>query len=65
MHIGYVSLNLYRTFYGDTVKNILAWLDGSAFPAGGVKAEKRRYQRVRQHGQNLSLKNGRLWRARR
>jgi hypothetical protein len=30
-HIGYVSLNLYRTFYGDTVKNIVAWLDGSAF----------------------------------
>jgi phosphoglycerate dehydrogenase-like enzyme len=23
-HIGYVSLNLYRTFYGDTVKNIVA-----------------------------------------
>jgi len=35
-HIGYVSLNLYRTFYGDTVKNILAWLDGSPFPTGGV-----------------------------
>jgi phosphoglycerate dehydrogenase-like enzyme len=35
-HIGYVSLNLYRAFYGDTVKNILAWLDGSPFPTGGV-----------------------------
>jgi phosphoglycerate dehydrogenase-like enzyme len=30
-HTGYVSQNLYRTFYGDTVKNIIAWLDGSAF----------------------------------
>jgi phosphoglycerate dehydrogenase-like enzyme len=28
-HIGYVSSNLYRTFYGDTVKNIVTWLDGS------------------------------------
>jgi phosphoglycerate dehydrogenase-like enzyme len=27
-HIGYVSENLYRTFYGDTVANIAAWLDG-------------------------------------
>ena len=26
-HIGYVSRELYRTFYGDTVKNIAAWLD--------------------------------------
>jgi phosphoglycerate dehydrogenase-like enzyme len=26
-HIGYVSRDLYRTFYGDTVKNIVAWLD--------------------------------------
>jgi phosphoglycerate dehydrogenase-like enzyme len=33
-HIGYVSLNLYRTFYGDTVKNIVAWLDGSPFQTG-------------------------------
>ncbi len=33
-HIGYVSENLYRTFYGDTVKNIVAWLDGSAFEIG-------------------------------
>jgi phosphoglycerate dehydrogenase-like enzyme len=33
-HIGYVSQNLYRTFYGDTVKNIVAWLDGSVFQAG-------------------------------
>jgi phosphoglycerate dehydrogenase-like enzyme len=33
-HIGYVSQNLYRTFYGDTVKNIIAWLDGSPFQAG-------------------------------
>jgi phosphoglycerate dehydrogenase-like enzyme len=27
-HLGYVSEKLYRTFYGDTVKNIVAWLDG-------------------------------------
>ena len=27
-HIGYVSRGLYRRFYGDTVMNILAWLDG-------------------------------------
>jgi phosphoglycerate dehydrogenase-like enzyme len=25
-HIGYVSRDLYRRFYGDTVRNILAWL---------------------------------------
>src|ERR1700722_7966610 len=26
-HIGYVTQNLYRTFYGDTVANIAKWLD--------------------------------------
>ncbi|MGA7781482.1 MAG: D-2-hydroxyacid dehydrogenase family protein [Paraburkholderia sp.] len=26
-HIGYVSQELYRTFYGDTVQNIVQWLD--------------------------------------
>jgi len=26
-HIGYVSQELYRTFYGDTVNNIVQWLD--------------------------------------
>ncbi|MFM0133726.1 D-2-hydroxyacid dehydrogenase family protein [Paraburkholderia sediminicola] len=26
-HIGYVSKELYRTFYGDTVRNIVQWLD--------------------------------------
>jgi phosphoglycerate dehydrogenase-like enzyme len=26
-HIGFVSRELYQTFYGDTVKNIVAWLD--------------------------------------
>src|ERR1700686_2665979 len=26
-HIGYVAENLYRTFYGDTVTNITAWLN--------------------------------------
>jgi len=33
-HIGYVSKELYRTFYGDTVRNIVEWLDeGSASTA--------------------------------
>ncbi|MGB8839861.1 MAG: D-2-hydroxyacid dehydrogenase family protein [Aliidongia sp.] len=31
-HIGYVSEKLYRTFYGDTVNNIVAWLDGALRP---------------------------------
>jgi hypothetical protein len=26
-HIGYVAHDVYRTFYGDTVKNVAAWLD--------------------------------------
>ena len=26
-HIGYVTENLYRTFYGDAVTGIIAWLD--------------------------------------
>ena len=26
-HLGYVTADLYRTFYGDSVRNILAWLD--------------------------------------
>jgi phosphoglycerate dehydrogenase-like enzyme len=26
-HIGYVTRELYETFYGDTVRNIVAWLD--------------------------------------
>jgi phosphoglycerate dehydrogenase-like enzyme len=34
--IGYVSQNLYRSFYGDTVRNILAWLEGAPFPTSGV-----------------------------
>jgi phosphoglycerate dehydrogenase-like enzyme len=29
-HIGYVTRDLYRTFYGDTVKNITRWLDQQA-----------------------------------
>jgi hypothetical protein len=29
-HIGYVSRELFRTFYGDTVRNIAAWLDQRA-----------------------------------
>jgi phosphoglycerate dehydrogenase-like enzyme len=32
-HVGYVSHELYRTFYGDTVRNILQWLD--RHPPGG------------------------------
>lgn len=32
-HIGYVSKNLYETFYQDTVKNILGWLNSSASKA--------------------------------
>jgi len=29
-HLGYVTDNMYRhvTFYGDTVRNVVAWLDG-------------------------------------
>ncbi len=26
-HLGYVTETMYRTFYGDTVRNIVAWLD--------------------------------------
>jgi phosphoglycerate dehydrogenase-like enzyme len=29
-HVGYVTEEMYRTFYGDTVGNIVAWLDGRA-----------------------------------
>ena len=29
-HIGYVADDLYRTFYGDTVKTLSAWLDERA-----------------------------------
>ena len=29
-HIGYVTENLYRTFYGDVVSNVTAWLDKQA-----------------------------------
>jgi phosphoglycerate dehydrogenase-like enzyme len=29
-HIGYVSRGLYRRFYGDTVANIVEWLDGQS-----------------------------------
>jgi phosphoglycerate dehydrogenase-like enzyme len=31
-HLGYVSDALYRTFYGDTVENIRAWLEGRPLP---------------------------------
>jgi phosphoglycerate dehydrogenase-like enzyme len=29
-HVGCVARDLYRTFYGDTVKNIMRWLDQHA-----------------------------------
>jgi phosphoglycerate dehydrogenase-like enzyme len=35
-HIGYVTERMYRTFYGDTVKNIVAWLDGMEFPQAAL-----------------------------
>ena len=34
-HIGYVSRNLYATFYGDTVSNIRQWLDTQTGSAPG------------------------------
>ena len=34
-HIGYVSKELYRTFYGDTVRNIVRWLDETGRSAQG------------------------------
>ncbi|WNC93413.1 D-2-hydroxyacid dehydrogenase family protein [Paraburkholderia sp. FT54] len=34
-HVGYVSKELYRTFYGDTVRNIVQWLDESGGSAQG------------------------------
>ncbi|QVN19117.1 D-2-hydroxyacid dehydrogenase family protein [Burkholderia pyrrocinia] len=32
-HIGYVTRELYETFYGDTVRNIVEWLDQTQPPA--------------------------------
>jgi phosphoglycerate dehydrogenase-like enzyme len=38
-HIGYVSQRQYETFYGDTVENILAWLEGKPIrPTPDVRA---------------------------
>lgn len=34
-HIGYVSRDTYQRFYGDTVRNILEWLDATAGCASG------------------------------
>ncbi|QCP53181.1 D-2-hydroxyacid dehydrogenase family protein [Trinickia violacea] len=34
-HIGYVSRELYQTFYGDSVRNIVEWLDKTQQPAHG------------------------------
>ncbi len=31
-HLGYVTQAMYRTFYGDAVRNIVAWLDGLEAP---------------------------------
>lgn len=33
-HIGYVTREMYQTFYGDTVRNIVEWLDESHGAAG-------------------------------
>jgi phosphoglycerate dehydrogenase-like enzyme len=33
-HIGYVTRELYQTFYGDTVRNIVEWLDETQGAAG-------------------------------
>ena len=30
-HLGYVSRQMYEVFYGDTVNNIVTWLDGGGF----------------------------------
>jgi phosphoglycerate dehydrogenase-like enzyme len=38
-HVGFVTQQTYRTFYGDTVKNIAAWLASAAAdsaPAGAA-----------------------------
>ena len=35
-HIGYVTERMYRTFYGDTVKNLVAWLDGAEYPQAAL-----------------------------
>ena len=39
-HLGYVTETMYRTFYGDAVRNIVAWLDrdGRHAPAAGASA---------------------------
>ncbi|MDN7177015.1 D-2-hydroxyacid dehydrogenase family protein [Caballeronia sp. SEWSISQ10-4 2] len=34
-HLGYVSKELYRTFYGDTVQNLVRWLDETEEAANG------------------------------
>ncbi|SFU26588.1 Phosphoglycerate dehydrogenase [Paraburkholderia aspalathi] len=34
-HLGYVSKELYRTFYGDTVQNLVRWLDETATTSKG------------------------------
>jgi phosphoglycerate dehydrogenase-like enzyme len=36
-HIGYVTDSLYRTFFGDVVKSITAWLDKQVAAARKVK----------------------------
>jgi phosphoglycerate dehydrogenase-like enzyme len=34
-HLGFVTRETYETFYGDTVKNIIAWLDGAGAREAG------------------------------
>jgi len=36
-HVGYVSENTYRTFYGDTVRNIATWLDAEGVASAREK----------------------------
>ncbi|GAB7542602.1 D-2-hydroxyacid dehydrogenase family protein [Cupriavidus sp. 8B] len=37
-HVGYVSKELYRTFYGDTVQNIVNWLQSASIATGALNA---------------------------
>jgi phosphoglycerate dehydrogenase-like enzyme len=37
-HVGYVSKELYQTFYGDTVQNIVNWLQSASIATGAPGA---------------------------
>jgi phosphoglycerate dehydrogenase-like enzyme len=39
-HLGYVTNGLYRTFYGETVRNILDWLDRTAACSPGEAGQR-------------------------